>query len=104
MPMLVVQVTRLVDDHFPGFVECSFLDAFGRLHSFVEKAPVVTEGHLSADSAYPQAGAVRCEIEAEWRDEADRALMSINTERPWGIESIEGETRFVVSASDVRLP
>ena len=45
-----VQVVRFVDDSFPGFVECELIDAHGRRWLFVEKGPVVTTEHLTAQT------------------------------------------------------
>jgi hypothetical protein len=36
------------------------------------------------------------ELESEWQDDAGRRLVRVNTERPCRIESIDGETRFVI--------
>lgn len=35
MPTLNVQVIRFVDNHFPGFVECEFVDVKGQPHRFI---------------------------------------------------------------------
>lgn len=102
MPTLSVQIIRFVDDHFPGFVECEFVDANGQPHRFVEKAPVVTEMPLSAETAYPQSGMVACVIETQWEDDAGRTLRDICTERPWSITSQEGATRFTVMRAQVK--
>ena len=40
MSAVSVQITRFVNDHFPGFVECVLSDALGKNHAFVEKAPI----------------------------------------------------------------
>ena len=52
MPTLAVQITRYVDDHFPGFVECTFQDAEGKTHVFVEKVPIVSQEELDARSIF----------------------------------------------------
>jgi len=98
---LAVRITRFVDDYPPGFVECSLLDAQGRLHLFVEKAPVVSTENLWSDSVYPRDGTIDCEVQAEWVDEAGRRLVRVDTERPWVVESTDGLTQFVVLASQV---
>jgi hypothetical protein len=101
MPALNVQITRFVDEHFPGFVECVFQDANGASHVFVQKVPVVSRQELSATSSYPCAGTLDCEQESVWRDDAGRSLASIDTDRPWGVESSSGETQFVVLTSQL---
>ena len=96
-----VNIVRFTDEHFPGWVECTFTDAHSQLHAFIEKAPVVTPENLSPLSAYPKFGAIACEIVAEAEDEGNRKLIHISTERPWGLASTTGSTRFVVLASQI---
>ena len=102
MDKVVVSIERLVDEHQPGFVECALIDALGNEHLFVEKVPVVTQESLCSNSAYPRLGLVACEVEAQWQETDGRWLVRINTQRPWSIESTEGESTFVVLASKVR--
>ena len=66
MSAVSVQITRFVNDHFPGFVECVLSDALGKNHAFVEKAPIVSTDNLSAASTYPCSGELQCEILREW--------------------------------------
>jgi len=101
MPGLTIEIERYVDDSFPGWVECSLVDAFSNRHLFREKGPIVKAGYLGPESAYPQHGAIACEVEAEWKDDSGRSLVRVNTELPWGAESISGETRFVVPRAQV---
>lgn len=102
MPSVIVEITSLVDDKFPGFVECTLVDADGRSHTFVEKVSVVTQEPLGLESEYPCEGAIRCEVEEEFVGFAERQLVRINTRRPHDIESARGETIFVVLYSQVR--
>jgi len=101
MASVLIEITRFVDDHFPGFVECVLTDAQGRAHAFIEKLPVVTLEHLSSDSEYPCAGVIPCEIESEFSDSTGRLLARITTDRPDAIESTSGETKFVVLSSQL---
>lgn len=59
---LAVQIIRFVDDSFPGWVECEFTDATGRVHTIVDRYPIFTQQMLDADSQYPQSGAAQCEV------------------------------------------
>lgn len=102
--LLAVQIERFVDDHFPGFVECRLTDAFGRLHLFIEKIPVVTTENLWSDSAYPCVGTIECEVESSLIDEQGRELSWVNTGHPWSIESTEGISSFLVLSSQVAQP
>lgn len=61
MTCLRVDIVAFVDESFPGFVRCAFVDAVGKRHTFIEKIPVVTTQDLWTDSVYPQPGTVPCE-------------------------------------------
>ena len=99
MPSLVVEISRFVDDHFPGFVECALIDAEGVRHLFVEKAPIVSEEALVLASEYPRPGGIPCEIQREWQDLQSRLLVQVTTEHPCGVESVSGLSRFIVLSS-----
>jgi len=101
MPTVVIQIVRFVDEHQPGFVECSLVDAHGEQHLFIEKVPVVTTEDLWSSSTYPRPAAIACQVEREWTDEKGQALVQINTELPWHIESTTGVTRFTVLSTQV---
>ena len=95
------KITKCIyDDRYPSFVDCEFVDAFGALHQFQDKDAVFTFESLDRDSKYPQDGSVACEI-IERRCEDGRNIVKVNTERPWGVESIEGETVFEVLVDQV---
>ena len=76
MAELAVQIVRFVDDTQPGVVACEFSDADGRRHTLIDKVPIFTTEHLDASSAYPQGGAVRCEVLSRWRDQALLEVLS----------------------------
>ncbi|HPV23883.1 MAG TPA: hypothetical protein PLJ65_06890 [Casimicrobium sp.] len=102
MKYIKAQVTRYVDDEpQPGIVECCFVDAFGRTHVFVEKTAIVSGSDLTAASEYPVPCGLACEVEREWRDEFGAVRLRVCTERPWGLESLDSEIRFVVDASQM---
>jgi hypothetical protein len=102
MPELLVQIDRFMDEHPPGFVACSVVDAMGTRHEFVEKVPIVTTENVSKDSSYPAPGTVACRVEREWQAPNGRRLIQVNTEQPWHVESVTGESVFVVLPSQVR--
>ena len=95
-PEVRVIISRYVDDSFPGFVECRLVDALGHEHVFVEKVPVVTEADLVAASSYPQSGVICCEILGTAESDNGRQLVHIDTEKPDGVESLAGRSRFDV--------
>jgi hypothetical protein len=91
---LTVKIVRFVDDYQPGIVECEFTDAAGQPHRLIDKAPIFTTATLSADSIYPQLGAVRCSLLRVWQDMGGRKLFTISTAEPFSIETGEGLTEF----------
>lgn len=62
---LAVTITRLVDDAFPGWVECLLLDAAGNQHWFTEKVPVVSDGCAGPDGVESQTGQSRFMVRAQ---------------------------------------
>jgi hypothetical protein len=87
--MLLIKVTieRFTDEHNPGWVQCSFVDAAGISHMFEEKVPVVSSEDLDSKSLYPRPGGIGC-IETSTRIAPDgRELVMVDTEMPWAIES-----------------
>lgn len=96
-----VEITRLMDDAQPGWVECKLIDAYGREHRFVEKVPVVSLEDLDASSAYPRPGSIDCEvIERRFIDGAE--IVTINSAMPWAIESVDGEEVFCVRSDQLK--
>jgi hypothetical protein len=98
---LRVQIVRYVDDHFPGFVECELVDASGRIHTFVEKGPVVSDRWPGPDDSYPMSGEIRCEILEQWNCPDGRDLLRVTTEQPDSVETKDGVAEFVVLSSQV---
>lgn len=96
---LRVAINRLVDPKFPGFVECAFVDASGTQIAIVEKLPVVSNIDAWDNENVPIEGRIACELEASFIDDKGQEVARISTERPWGISSTNGETRFVVLTS-----
>jgi len=101
MPSLQIQIDRVTDRSFPGWVECSFQDADGKTQSFEEKISVVSNGKPMDGTALPVSGHVDCECQAVWTDDRGRNLARIDIARPWGVQSTTGQTQFVVLASQL---
>ena len=99
---LLVQITGFARDDNPGWVTCEFHDAEGKRHSFEEKGPVVSSYYLDESSEYPQEGSIGCSVLSRWHDADGRDLVRISTEVPWGIESSEGISEFVVLSTQLR--
>jgi hypothetical protein len=99
---LSVQITKYIsDDPQPGIVECRLLDAYGNEWVFREKTAIVGLGPLDTDNDYPQPGIIACEIVKQWQDAKSREIVSVNTERPDGVETLDGVSRFDVLRSQI---
>lgn len=94
MPSIKISIDKFISDHQPGFVECSFTDAWGKQHIVHEKVPVVTDQDLDANSHYPQEGVIACEVLKKWEDKDGRIIFTVDTVKPWDIDTIEGLQRF----------
>jgi hypothetical protein len=94
MPSIKVGIDKFISDDQPGFVECSFIDAWGKQHTVQEKIPVVTDKYLDTNSNYPQEGVITCIVIKEWQDKEGRLIITVDTERPWDVDTIEGLTQF----------
>lgn len=101
MISIPVQIVKFIGDPDRGVVECRFADADGNVHVFVEKSEVVSVEPLSADSFFPRAGVMACDVEADFKDKKGRKLSRVTTERPWHIKSVEGKSVFEVLSTQV---
>jgi hypothetical protein len=97
-----VQIVKFVDNRFPGWLECEFVDAEGYNHRLIDKVPLFTTALLDATSGYPQSGIARCEILGRSRDDKNRELVTITTARPDTVESTEGLSEFVVLSTQLQ--
>jgi hypothetical protein len=94
MKALKIKITKFIDSSQPGFIECRFTDAWNKEHIIHEKVPVITDENLDEYSNYPTEGIVSCEILREYRDENGKSLITISTENPWDISTIEDANTF----------
>jgi hypothetical protein len=94
-----VDISRFADASFPGFVECQLVDISDHIWRFLEKVPVVSTEHLTADSAYPRRGVVACEVLS--RQDGDVPMVVIDTGTPWGVDTIDGNSCFTVAPTQV---
>jgi hypothetical protein len=101
MVAIRVQVLGWIDDAQPGWVECSLVDARGKKHRFREKAPVVSSAGLHAGSQYPQPGIIGCIVLRRYKGEDGQEVASVDTDRPWGILSVDGTSQFDVLADNL---
>jgi hypothetical protein len=96
-----VRIVRWVSDDQPGIVECELTDRFGITWRFIEKSPIVSSAPIGGDRGYPQHGVIACEVTASGQDEAGRQIADIDTENPWGVQSVDGTSRFFVFADQL---
>lgn len=90
-----IQITKIIEDSFyPGWVECVLVDALGNIHTFNEKIPIVTTQYLDVTSKYPQDGFIRCEILRKWIDINGRRIITVSTEKPDFVETVNEVSEF----------
>jgi hypothetical protein len=90
-------VRWLADEPIPGLVEVEFADADDQRWRFVDKAPIFDrEARLTSTASYPMEVDLACTIVDRT---ADRVVVS--TAEPWGIESVDGRSSFVVRADQL---
>ncbi|KAB1138785.1 hypothetical protein F6X68_25395 [Micromonospora sp. AMSO12t] len=80
-------------DDFPGWVEISVRDVRGQDHRIIEKVPVLTSLHVTADSRFPIMLWIEVEAESIDGDEITVAL-------PDGMETTEGRGSLVVVSAE----
>jgi hypothetical protein len=93
--MKITILRYISDEPQPGIVECEFEDANGRCWSFVDKTAIVSAEQLDAQSTYPQMGMITVDVIGRGFNAAGQEVVRIDTER-WGVETVEGTTRFEV--------
>jgi GNAT superfamily N-acetyltransferase len=95
MVKIIVSIDKITDySSHPGWVECSLCDKGNQKHTFIDKIPVFTALDLAPDDDYPQTGYVRGIILREWADEAGRKILTVNTEIPDYVCTVEGVYEF----------
>src|ERR1043165_3268439 len=102
MLAVIIEIVRYIDEAQPGWVECRLTDAWGHEHRLRDKVPIFTSSELTSDSPYPQPGLIGCVEVSRMRDQEGREILTIDTEQPWQVESMLGETRFDVVVEQLR--
>jgi hypothetical protein len=97
MMYVMGQALRWVSDEpFPGLVEVSSTDARGHRWTFIDESAVFG-AHLSAETPCPVPVEIGCECVDSGVEEDGREIVVVSTDRPRGIESTDGQTRFAVT-------
>ncbi len=101
MPFIHLQLVQFIGAFQPGFVAGVFTDANGTQHTIIDKVPVVALSELRAESTYPQDGAAARELIEQSFDAEKRSIVRISISKPWGLESTDGATEFIVFQSQI---
>lgn len=101
MTCLRVDIIAFVDESFPSFVRCAFIDADGKRHTFIEKVPVVTTQELWSDSTYPQPGVVPLEGIEKLQDGTHRGLARATIGAGYSMDSPGYSAHFIVLESQL---
>jgi hypothetical protein len=96
MRNIIVDIIKYTNENFPGWVRCKLIDAFGKVHYFNEKVPVVSFEDITKNTILPKTGYISGEIINEKGD-----IIFISTDKPYGIESEEGINKFYVNNNQV---
>lgn len=100
MNVLRISIDKWISSDFPGWVECSLVDAFGEMHIFKEKWPVVSNIEISEWSVFPLEGGIRCTLGA-MSPGGPNSMFVVETCSIDGVESIEGLSKFTVGYAKI---
>jgi len=92
---LEADIVEVDDSSFPELVLCTFVDAHGRLWKIWEKLPVLCG--VAPPREGLGKGMIAGVVVADYCD-----LVRFDTEKPWGIASVEGVSRFTVYKANLR--
>ena len=98
---IIVEITKFIENSFPGWVECELIDAMSKKHIFHEKIPIVYEEYLDENSIYPQKGLIMCEILRTFFDDNKRKIINVTTEKPLYIETLDGINEFDILENQI---
>ncbi len=93
MKAVKVTIIEFTDASQPGWVRCRLTDVNSKEWLFDEKVPVVTTEEIDQNTVYPKPGVIACQIVGKIKNEN---YITINTEKPWGVESTTGNYIFDV--------
>jgi hypothetical protein len=96
-------ILGIVDEGYPGFVECEFRDAGGAVHRFIEKIPVVSTHDVWHETAFPVSDFLHCVEVSVAPDDTGRSISTVDTNRPWGIETPDGTIFRVLTSTMITI-
>ena len=91
-----VNIIEYSGGHFPGYVTCSFVDAFGTTWHIDEKVPIVSSENVNQRTKFPITGYVAGEIISQ-----NKNIVCFCTEKPWDIESRDGKNKFYINENQI---
>ena len=98
-----VAIIKITDyDNQPGWVECRFKDAYDYEHTIEEKIPVVSKTDINLTTLFPQQGMVACIFVKQFVDKNGKKIITVSTENPWSIGTINGISEFDMFEQQVK--
>ena len=85
----------------PVDLENQIVDIKNRVHKGVKILSEKLEAFLDAETDYPREGLIAGQVVEHVRDPAGREIVSFDLQYPWGVETIDGVTRFDVLSSSL---
>jgi hypothetical protein len=103
VPEVTCAIVRwLSDEPQPGWVEANLTDANGRVWQLFDKWVIFSSEVLSGADTFPRSGSIACEVLGTEVMPDGTVVVAISTEHPDHVESVDGESRFLVRADQVR--
>lgn len=101
---IIVDIVEFISwEPQPGIVKCRFRDVWGKEHIIIEKSAVVSAEILTPDSLYPRKGEVPCSPIKEWVDSGGKEIITVSTEKPSAVETVDGLTEFDLLKSQIEV-
>jgi len=101
MAFLMIQITKYISNDFPAFIECSFKDAHNIKQKIIDKVPVLTTKDINENTEFPIDINIPITIKNKLKDLNNKQILTINIEKPLGLESTDGETCFEVFTNQI---
>jgi hypothetical protein len=95
----MVDIFEYSFEYFPGWAVCKFTDAFGKIHYFNEKIPVISTletFNVYKNTILPQKGYIAGEIINK-----ENGTINFSTVKPWHIETNENINIFYVHENKI---
>lgn len=98
------RITRVIDSSsYPDWLELRFTDAHGKEWVLEEKAPVVTCEDVVPREPYKEDASIAAMVVDKQIAGDGRSIVVVNTDKPWGISDVGGNTHFDLLADNLIL-